>query len=138
MLTKGGNRASRDFDLYKAGDAFATTLTFISEEKSKEWEPNAPLPWDRINTLKQAHDLGIETWVSLEQTIEPIETLKIIDWADFGKKAIELLKKILYKKWFNGSFARKIDIKMKKITVSLNIKQYDFSINTYGYFLISR
>lgn len=117
ILTKGGSRAKRDFDLYKDGDAFASTLTFLDDDKSIYWEPNAALPSDRIATLKEAHSRGIETWVSLEPVIEPLESLKIIeethefvdlykvgtlnyhelsktiDWKDFGVKAIELLEK---------------------------------------------
>lgn len=44
ILTKGGTRAARDFDLLMPGDAFATTLTFLDEDKSREWEPKAALP----------------------------------------------------------------------------------------------
>jgi DNA repair photolyase len=79
LLTKAGTVATKDFDLYKDGDAFACTLTFLDEEKSREWEPNAALPQDRIQALKDAHQIGIETWVSLEPVIEPAETLRIID-----------------------------------------------------------
>jgi DNA repair photolyase len=117
ILTKGGSRAKRDFDLYKPGDAFASTLTFVDDNKSKEWEPNAPLASDRIQTIKLAHSLGIETWVSLEPVVDPEESLKIIeltheyvdlykvgtlnymeleneiDWKDFGTRAIALLEK---------------------------------------------
>ena len=117
ILTKGGSRAVRDFDLYKSGDCFASTLTFIDDEKSKEWEPNAPLASDRIKTLKIAHEKGIKTWVSLEPVVDPVESLKIIelthefvdlykvgtinyddlkdtiDWKKFGNDAINLLNK---------------------------------------------
>lgn len=89
VLTKGGKRAERDFDLYKPGDAFASTLTFVDNVKSKEWEPNASLGIERIETLKKAKSLGIETWVSLEPVIDPNETLKIIEhtneFVDFYK-----------------------------------------------------
>lgn len=129
VLTKGGMRAARDFDLYKKGDAFACTLTFLNEELSKEWEPNAASPSDRIQALKEAHSLGIETWVSLEPVIDPAETLKIIeetyefvdlykvgtlnynekakeiDWTKFGNDAISLLKK------YNKNYYIKDDLK---------------------------
>lgn len=89
VLTKGGMRAARDFDLYKKGDAFASTLTFLDEELSKEWEPNAPLPSDKIAALKKAHSMGIETWVSLEPVVDPEETINIIkethDFVDLYK-----------------------------------------------------
>ncbi len=79
LLTKGGTRAIRDFDLYKPGDAFASTLTFIDSGKSRLWEPNAALPEDRFAALEAAHNHGIETWVSLEPVIEPEETHAIVD-----------------------------------------------------------
>jgi len=118
ILTKGGSRAERDFAWYKPGDAFAATLTFVDDAISKEWEPGAASPANRMKTLKIAHDAGIETWVSLEPVIDPAESLKIIelthdyvdlykvgklnhndeladtiDWKKFGEDAIELLEK---------------------------------------------
>lgn len=78
ILTKGGNRAYRDFDLLRKGDHFATTLTFFDEEKSLKWEPGAATPEERIRTLKEAHYKGIETWVSLEPVIDPAASLNII------------------------------------------------------------
>ena len=78
ILTKGGHRAAADFDIFQEGDEFATTLTFLNREKSRQWEPFAATPQDRIDTLKQAHVQGIFTWVSLEPVIDPEETLEII------------------------------------------------------------
>lgn len=78
ILTKGGDAAQRDFDLFRPGDEFATTLTFLNPLNSMEWEPHAALPEERIRTLKKAHDLGIKTWVSLEPVIMPEETLEIV------------------------------------------------------------
>src|SRR5262249_27305277 len=66
-LTKGGQRALRDIDLFRPErDAFASTLTTLDDEQSREWEPKAALPADRLSTLKRFHDAGIFTWVSLE------------------------------------------------------------------------
>lgn len=78
ILTKAGYRAERDFDLYRLGDEFATTLTFMDYKKSVEWEPNSALPCSRIDTLQTAHDLGIKTWVSLEPIIDLAESIEII------------------------------------------------------------
>ena len=78
ILTKGGKRAERDFDLLRPGDEFATTLTFLDEQKSLQWEPKAALPMERIEVLRKAHELGIKTWVSLEPVIEPAESIEII------------------------------------------------------------
>ncbi|MFC1981090.1 radical SAM protein [Chloroflexota bacterium] len=78
ILTKGGKRAERDFDLLTPEDNFAVTLTFLDEQKSLQWEPGAAIPEERIDSLRKAHRLGITTWVSLEPVIEPAETLEII------------------------------------------------------------
>jgi len=80
VLSKGGMRCARDFDLYEAGkDIFAVTMTFMDAAKSQQWEPGAALPADRIAALKLAHEMGIKTWVSLEPVIEPSESLACID-----------------------------------------------------------
>jgi DNA repair photolyase len=79
VLTKGGEKAVDDFDLYFEGCRFGCTLTFMDEKDSRHWEPGAALPIGRIAALKEAHDRGIETWVSLEPIIDPCQTLALID-----------------------------------------------------------
>ncbi len=78
ILTKGGKRAERDFDLLSPKDSFAVTLTFLDEQNSIKWEPKAAIPEERIESLKKAHDLGIKTWVSLEPVINPDATMEVI------------------------------------------------------------
>jgi len=119
ILTKGGMRAARDFDLYEKWDAFATTMTFMQPTfmqpcYSEIWEPRAALPDERVSAIKIAKEAGIQTWVSLEPVIDIWESLKIIsqthdfvdhykigklnyieppvpvDWRRFGKEAITL------------------------------------------------
>ena len=123
ILTKAGMRAARDFDLLAKKDAFATTMTFLDDERSIKWEPQAALPGDRIKTIEKAKSMGIPTWVSLEPVIEPEQALEIIrqthefvdlfkvgplnyrpeakeiDWKKFGNEVIELLEK-LSKKYY--------------------------------------
>ena len=82
VLSKGGSRMLRDLDVFKAfGDRITvgTTLTFMDESKSREWEPFASLPEERLETLKILHDNGIKTFASFEPTIEPAESLKLIE-----------------------------------------------------------
>jgi len=79
ILTKAGHRAERDFGLYKPGDAFATTLTFMDPAKSLYYEPQAALPEDRIKTIREAHRQGIETWVSFEPVLNDEEVFKLLD-----------------------------------------------------------
>jgi DNA repair photolyase len=78
-LTKGGRPALRDLDLFRPGrDAFASTLTSIDPAFSRKWERAAALPKDRIETLREFHDAGIFTWVSLEPVLDTAATLEII------------------------------------------------------------
>jgi DNA repair photolyase len=119
VLTKGGTRACKDFDILKQNskNAFSVTLTTDDDAESSKWEPGAALPADRIESLKKAHAAGIKTWVSFEPVINPdavirlIETTrgfvdlykvgllnyhphsKTIDWIKFRLSAIETLQR---------------------------------------------
>jgi len=115
ILTKGGMRAARDFDLYGPNDAFATTLTFLDIIDSLTYECHAATPESRYQAIKEAKRAGIETWVSLEPVIRDDISLKIItqthpfvdlykigklnyqknniDWRKFGIDAIKLCEK---------------------------------------------
>jgi DNA repair photolyase len=116
ILTKGGVLAQRDFGLYRPGDSFGVTLTFLDEEKSRLWEPGAALPGTRIKNLIAARKAGIPTWVSLEPVIDTQETISLIhtvapyvdhfkvgklnydrlagkiDWKNFADEVIDALK----------------------------------------------
>lgn len=78
VLTKGGIRAERDFDLLTRNDWFGVTLTNLDDTMSIKWEPGASLPEERIISLKHAHEKGIKTWVSLEPVLYPEVALEII------------------------------------------------------------
>jgi len=79
-LTKGGTRALRDLDLFRADrDAFAATLTSLDDRVSRKWEQKAALPGDRIAALRAFHDRGIFTWVSLEPTLDVEASLAIVE-----------------------------------------------------------
>jgi DNA repair photolyase len=78
-LTKGGRRALRDLDLFRPDrDAFATSLTSLDEAESLRWEPNAAIPSDRMDTLREFHEAGIFTWASLEPVFNIEATIDII------------------------------------------------------------
>ena len=67
VLTKGGTRACRDFDiLQRAGGRFGTSLIWSSEVYREIHEPGAAPIADRIEAMAEAHRLGIPTWMSLE------------------------------------------------------------------------
>lgn len=78
LLTKGGKRAERDFDLLTSDDWFGVTLTNLDNALSEKWEPVTALPDERLISLHDAHEKGIKTWVSLEPVLYPDVTLEII------------------------------------------------------------
>ncbi len=79
ILTKGGMRAARDFDILKRnGWSFGTTIIFENPDSQRQWEPVAASLGDRVKTIQTAHDQGIRTWVSLEPVIDPDESLHLI------------------------------------------------------------
>ena len=80
ILTKGGSRAARDFDLLESYDkcSFGTTLVFTDQGDADEWELNSPSITDRIRAIERAHSKGIKTWVSVEPVIKPDQALTII------------------------------------------------------------
>ncbi len=81
ILTKGGMKAARDFDILSQNpeNKFAVTLTTDDPAESLQWEPGATLPEERIESLKQAHDKGIETWVSFEPVFNPDAVYRLIN-----------------------------------------------------------
>jgi len=110
VLTKGGDRASRDFDLLDSGDSFGITLSGFDE-------PMASLSTNRIVTLMNVAALGVKTWVSFEPVINPsvvMDDIKVIpnivsrdtllkigklnhyksetDWKAFGLEAEKICK----------------------------------------------
>lgn len=107
ILTKGDG--SRDFDLLDENDWYGITLDGIGNGRHPLWKA-------RVDALAKAHSIGIKTWVSFEPVTDEreffinlhlvapiVDKVKIgklnyhpssIDWADFGRKAEELCKKL--------------------------------------------
>jgi len=81
ILTKAGTLAAGDFGFLSDKDFFGTTLTFADRQDSLHWEPNAADPINRMEAIREAHELGIPTWVSLEPVIDPQQTLDLIQLA---------------------------------------------------------
>lgn len=114
ILTKGGFRAERDFDLLGPGDWFGVTVSG-NEEQMKQNEPRAASRYERLDSLLKAHFVhGLKTWVSCEPVFNTLEVygiiegmpfidlLKIgklnyapssIDWAHFGRECERLCQK---------------------------------------------
>ena len=86
ILTKGGYRAIRDFDLLDERDNFGITYTGYPLGKFFEpspLEPNAASPHERIATLGKAKKLGIKTWMSCEPVLDEHDIYKIIQLAGY-------------------------------------------------------
>ncbi len=118
ILTKGGQLATRDFDLLKLEptNRFGVTLTCIDHNESRKWEPSASPPQERINSLLDAWTQGIETYVSFEPVVNPENVYRLIEithefvdfykvgklnyhphsktinWVEFRTKVVQLLK----------------------------------------------
>jgi DNA repair photolyase len=117
VLTKGGDRSRRDLGLMASYSKcrYGVTISHMDQTISDEWEPlSAPIT-ERVAVLKKAHELGIETWVSIEPVIDPESALSVIRdthkfvdvfkvgmlnhhphsrsirWKDFATRALNLL-----------------------------------------------
>jgi len=132
ILTKGGLRATRDFDLLTKHDLFGVTLVFEDEATRTIWEPYAAPTGERIATLRHAKERGIPTWVSFEPVFEPAQTLsliahcadvidvfkvgtlnyreegKMINWKKFAQDAVELLDDLGANYYIKKDLARHI------------------------------
>lgn len=79
VLTKAGERARQDFDIFKRNNwAFGSTIIFMSESFREKWEPGAPSIQSRIDAVKEAHRQGIRTWISLEPVVDADEALQVV------------------------------------------------------------
>ena len=83
VLTKGGTRAARDFDLYADGQGhFGTSLSFTisSRASRRQWEPGAAATSSRIDAIDFAHSCDIRTWLSIEPVIDSADALSLISY----------------------------------------------------------
>lgn len=120
ILTKGGRRSERDFDLLSSRpelSLYGATLVFSDETLRQEIEPNAAPTKERIQSLEIAHDeFKIPTWASIEPVWEAEQSLELmkeamdyidifkigklnynpqsknVDWKQFAHDAIKLMK----------------------------------------------
>lgn len=140
ILTKSKN-VLQDIDIIqKFGEHIQVgmTLTFDNKKDSLEWENEASLPEERIETLKILKDNGIKTWASFEPVIVPEQSINIIkkslnyvdiykigkinnyngidkkiNWNDFLQKVVNILreeKKPFYIKYDLRQSAREVKL----------------------------
>jgi len=113
ILTKGGFRAERDFDLLDGNDLFGVTISG-NDTDMKTHEPAAAGCVERHLILHKAKKAGLRTWVSCEPVLNPeaifqlikngkyIDLFKIgklnyekssINWAAFGAECEQLCQR---------------------------------------------
>jgi len=127
VLTKGGMRAAKDFDLLKKHKfSFGTSIVWYDTVKASAWEPKAALIESRIEAIKKARLNGIKTWVSLEPIIEPTEALAVLDdlyfWVDHWKIGKINHDKILESKVNWGRFLKVLTGRLDYIKADYYIK----------------
>lgn len=114
ILTKGGYRAVRDFDLLDSGDWFGVTISCGGLSYGEHAEPNSAHSKERLETLKIAKSMKINTWVSCEPVLDENATYLLIqvcwyidlfrigklnhypseiNWAAFGAECVRLCTK---------------------------------------------
>jgi len=80
ILTKS-KLVLRDIDIFKkfGGNInVGVTITMGNEEDSREWEPNAATPSERIDILKELSENGVSTWASFEPVLDVNQSLNMI------------------------------------------------------------
>lgn len=87
ILTKGGDRAARDFDLLDSNDWFGITFTgyeFAHDDifSIAKTEPNAGPVFERLASLHIARKLGIKTWASLEPVMVRTDVLYFLKYIE--------------------------------------------------------
>lgn len=80
VLTKAGFRAVKHLAYFKRnGWKFGSTICFTNDPAAAYWEPGAPSLFSRVEAVKQAHAMGVYTWVSIEPVIYPLEAFRVIE-----------------------------------------------------------
>lgn len=122
ILTKGGSRSERDFDLLSSKpllSEYGATLVFTDENLRSEIEPFAAKTEERIESLKKAHELGISTYVSLEPVWTAEQSLELVDmtyeFVDFFK-----VGKLNYNKQ-----QKNVDWKQFRLDMICKLKEYN-------------
>lgn len=78
ILSKGFDKIENDFEYFDSGVKIGSTLTFMSDEMSRRYEPGAALPNRRLEVLREWHKKGGKTFASFEPILDTNETLKIL------------------------------------------------------------
>lgn len=134
VLTKGSHAlVSADFDLMReAKTELGVTMCFFDDLTRQQWETHASPIEERIAILKEAHDRGIYTWISLEPIIVPEEALDVItgvypyvDYWKVGKiNHMKELEKTINWEAFAPVLKRRLDAVGAKYYIKDSLKKY--------------
>lgn len=78
ILTKGGTRACRDFDILKAAGGWFGQTMALEESTRMIWEPFAASNMDRAAAGEEANRQGIKTWLSVEPVLNEHEAVNVL------------------------------------------------------------
>lgn len=124
VLTKG--KLPLQLKMLSKKNEYGITLVSLSEKYRKEYEPNSISYDKRIVALKDLHEAGCKTWVSIEPYPTPniitqdirmiLEAVSFVDKIIFGRthynKVISEYKE--YKEFYNKESAKVIEFCKKK------------------------
>ena len=80
VLTKNGQLATRDCDLFKKyGVEVGQTIIFADDSLRQIYEPGASSIQSRFDAVRFFYQQGIKTWVSVEPVIYEFQALSVID-----------------------------------------------------------
>lgn len=129
VLTKAGMNAERDFDILKQnGWEFGTTVHMFDNDSGRAWEPHAASNRSRLMAIRNAHRMGIKTWVSMEPVINTDQALKLIEemhpYVDFWKVG-KMNHRDLDIDWqkFHGAVTRMLDKVGAKYYIKKELRQ---------------
>lgn len=95
-----------DFEIIARNNwTVGTTLSCYSEDVAKKWEPNAPVPAERIRMLKDAEYAGIKTFVSIEPVLSEQELAIVLDIIT----PLKIENGVRIGKWNHSAEAKSID-----------------------------
>jgi len=116
----------RDFDLLAANAhrvMYGATLVFRDDAEAKKREPGAAPTSERMHVLREAHNKGIRTWVSLEPVYHHEDTFALIE-ATRGYVDVYKVGKLNYRPEANEIDWRKFAVEVEEKLKSTGKEYY--------------
>jgi DNA repair photolyase len=131
VLTKG--LLPIELSNFRIGNEYGITLISLNEQFREKIEPNAAPYGERIRHIKELHEIGCKTWVSVEPYPTPniieqdiydiLESVKFVDKIIFGRTNYnaEISKYVNHKIFYNELSDKVIDF-CEKNSIAYHIK----------------